>query len=145
MRSRVAGQRQRAIVVGDGRLGPSSEERAHCRLTESSDSIWGLRRQLSGPIESVKGRSIGPPDSLLGRDGFELTRHGLIWPEARCGSMPRAAARRVFRKALGQQAMRVAPLVRGRRRVYRGSDQWVTKGEAAVDFDQADRFRRAER
>ena len=59
--------------------------------------------------------------------------------------MPRAAGRRVFRKALGQQAMRVAPLVRGRRRVDRGSDQWVTKGEAAVDVDQADRFRRAQR
>jgi hypothetical protein len=93
----------------------------------------------------VKGRSICPADPLLGRDRFELTCHSLIWPEAGCGSMPRAAGRRLFREALGQQAMRVAPLVRGRCSVYRGSDQWVTKGEAAVDFDQADRFRCAER
>ena len=93
----------------------------------------------------MKGRGICPADPLLGRDGFELIRHRLIWPEARRGSMPRAAGRRVVRKALGQQAMRVAPLFRGRRRVDRGSDQWVTKGEAAVDVDQADRFRRAQR
>src|SRR5437588_5206738 len=95
----------------------------------------GLRRQFSCPIERVKGSSICLADALLGADGFELIRHGLIWPEARRGSMPRAAGRRVFRKALAQQAMRVAPLVRGRRRVDRGSDQWVTKGEVAVDLD----------
>src|SRR6266702_8634149 len=109
MRNRVGDERERAIVLGHGCLASSSEERAHGGLTESSDSFGGLRRQFSRPTESVKGRRICPADPLLGRDGFELTRHGLIWPEARCGSMPRAAGR-VFRKALGQQAMRVAPL-----------------------------------
>src|SRR5207248_667209 len=121
MQNRVGDERERAIVLGHGGLASSGEERAHGGLTESSGSIGGLWRQFSRPIESVKGRGICPADPLLRRDGFELTRHGLIWPEARRGSMPRAAGRRLFRKALGQQAMRVAPLVRGRRRVYRGS------------------------
>src|SRR5437773_11253422 len=117
MRNRIGDERERAIVLGHGGLASSSEERAHRGLTESSGSIGGLRRQFRRPSESVKGRSICPADPLLGRDGFELTRDGLIWPEARRGSMPRAAARRVFRKALGQQAVCVSLLVRGRRGV----------------------------
>src|SRR5436190_22723443 len=133
MRNRVGDERERAIVLGHGGLASSSEERAHGGLTESSDSIGGLRRQFSRPIESVKGRSICPADPLLGRDGFELIGDGLIWPKAGCGSMPRAAGRRVFRKDLGQQAMRVEPLVRGRRRVYSGLGQWLRKGVGDVD------------